>query len=454
MNIDQDNILLRKIDLASNRIHSLYRSTAQAAQEQPSLLNECLEELGTALEELYTAEEELRQANDDLVQAWSFAEQERRRYQELFEFAPDAYLVTDIYGRILEANRAAVTLFNISSLYLINKLLINFIPESERKKFRSILNELPTLHRVQEWELYFSPRDSVMFYGSITVEVIRDLENNIIGLRWLIRDITSRKQAEEQLHQVQLQNLQLIEADRLKSQFMSTISHELRTPLNAILGFSQLLMMRLPKQDNEPLVTFVERIFRNGKNLLSLIEDLLDFTKLESHCLQLHQDQFDLVGLANSTCEELRILADQKGLNLQVDYAQPQLLVTHDSHRVRQILVNLLSNAIKFTDQGNVVLEIGEVSPDRVTMIVKDTGIGIDPDHLPHIFREFWQVNQTITRKQGGTGLGLAITQSLVKLMQGTLQVESQLGVGTTFRVELPRVYGDSSCSSINKITP
>ena len=454
MNIDQDNILLKKIDLASNRIHSLYRSTAQAAQEQPSLLNQCLEELGTALEELYTAEEELRQANEDLVQAWSIAEQERRRYQELFEFAPDAYLVTDIYGRIQEANRAAVALFNISPFYLIGKLLVNFVPESERKKFRCILNEIPTVYRLQEWELYFSPRDSEIFYGSITVEVIRDIDNQIIGFRWLIRDITSRKKAEEKLHQVQLQNLQLIEADRLKSQFMSTVSHELRTPLNAILGFSQLLMMRLPKKENEPLAPFVERIFRNGKNLLTLIEDLLDFTKLESHCLQLYSDQFDLVGLANSTCEELRILADQKGLDLHVDFAQPQLLIFHDAHRVRQIIVNLLSNAIKFTETGSVLLQIGEVSPERVTIIVKDTGIGIDPDHLDHIFKEFWQVNQTITRKQGGTGLGLSITQSLVKLMQGSLQVESQLGEGTSFRVELPRVYAGSSCSSINKIAP
>lgn len=454
MNVHSDNILIKKIDVASDRIHSLYQNTAEVARNQPLYLDQCLEELGAALEELYTAEEELRQSTEELEKTWAIAEQERRRYQELFELAPDAYLVTDIFGRIEEANQVAAKLFNIPHQYLTGKLLINFVSESERRNFRAVLNELAKVNRVQEWELDFYPRNSAVFYGSITVGTVRNSENEIIGFRWLIRDITSRKQAEEQLRQVQLQNLDLIEADRLKSQFMSTISHELRTPLNAILGFSQLLMMRLPKKENELLTTFVERIFRNGKNLLALIEDLLDFTKLESHCLQLHPEQFDLVGLANSTCEELGVLAKQKGLDLQVNLAQPQLLIVHDSHRMRQILVNLLSNAIKFTDQGSITLEIGELSPERVTLMVKDTGIGIDSDHLPHVFREFWQVNQSITRKCGGTGLGLAITQALVKLMQGKITVESRVGEGTTFRVEIPRIYEETSCSSMSKITP
>lgn len=454
MNIEQDNILTNKIDVASNRIQSLYRSATELAQDKPSLFHQCLEELGTALEELYTAEEELRQTNEELVRAWTQVEEERRRYRELFEFAPDAYLITDMSGKIKEANRAAVNLFNISSQYLIGKLLINFIPESERKNFRVLLNQIPTINRIQEWEIKFCPRHSDVFYGAMTVEIVRDQENTLIGLRWLIRDITTRKQAEEHLYKVQLQNLQLIEADRLKSQFLSTISHELRTPLNAILGFSQLLMTRLKKQDNEPLMTFVERILRNGKNLLTLIEDLLDFTKLESDCLQLQSDTFDLVELAKSTCEDLGILGKHKALELRLETNQPQLRVVHDSQRVRQILVNLISNAIKFTEEGSILLQIEDVSPDRVMITVKDTGIGIDSNHLPHIFKEFWQVNQSISRQYNGTGLGLAITHALVKLMQGTIQVESELGEGTIFRVELPRVYGDSSCSSINNMAP
>lgn len=454
MNLEQDNFLLKKIDKASNRIHSLYRSAAAVAVDQPLGLDQCLEELGSALEELYTAEEELRKTNEDLVEAWSMAEQERHRYKELFEFAPDAYLVTTIDGKIKEANRAALNLFQLSHRKLINTLVVNFVCEREKKNFDSVLTQLPTLNRVQELELHFSRQKSEEFYGAATVEIIRDLDDEISGLRWLIRDITSRKQAEEKLAQVQLQNLELIETDRLKSQFMSTISHELRTPLNAILGFSQLLMMRLQKQEGDPLVMFVERILRNGKNLLSLIEDLLDFTKLESHCLELRRDRFDLVEIAKSTCEELRALADQKALELRLDVAQPQLLMVNDCHRIRQILVNLLSNAIKFTEKGSVVLEVGEVSSERVTMIIKDTGIGIDEAHLPHIFREFWQANQTITRKYNGTGLGLAITQSLVKLMNGTIRVKSEVGAGTIFIVEIPRTQDFSSCSSINKITP
>lgn len=454
MNIEQDNIIIKKIDVTSNRIQSLYRSAAELAQNKPSLLHQCLEELGSALEELYTVEEELRKKNEELVRARLVGEEERHRYQELFEFAPDAYLITDISGKIQEANRAAANLFNISNLYLVGKLLVNFVPESERKSFRFMLNEILTVNRIQEWEINFCPRNSHGFHGAITVEAVRDQDNKIIGLRWLIRDITTRKQAEKHLQKVQLQNLQLIEADRLKSQFMSTISHELRTPLNAILGFSQLLMLRMQKQENELLVTFVERILRNGKTLLGLIEDLLDFTKLESHCLQLRSDPFDLVELATLTGEELQILAEQKGLELKLEFEQPELMIVNDAHRLRQIMLNLLSNAIKFTEKGSVSLEIKEVSCERVLIIVKDTGIGIDSEHLPHVFKEFWQVNQSITRQYNGTGLGLAITHALVKLMHGTIEVESQPEVGTTFRVDLPRVYGDSYCSSISKITP
>ncbi|KJH72545.1 PAS domain S-box protein [Aliterella atlantica] len=238
--------------------------------------------------------------------------------------------------------------------------------------------------------------------------------------------------------QIERQNLQLIEAARLKSQFLATMSHELRTPMNAVIGFAQVLLRQRTATLNPTQVDMVERILNNGKNLLALINDILDLSKIEAGRLKLRLEEFDLVKLISATLAELRPLAEQKQLPLrfQVQLADP--MVVNDSTRVRQILVNLLSNAIKFTDTGTVDVTIGQ-TPDRVIISVKDTGVGIAESELEHIFEEFRQVDQTTTRQHGGTGLGLAITRSLVNMMQGAIAVESQLEQGSTFTVSLPR---------------
>jgi len=186
----------------------------------------------------------------------------------------------------------------------------------------------------------------------------------------------------------------------------------------------------------------VERILNGGRHLLTLIDDILSFSKLESGALKLNLEELNLVELITTTAEELRCLTEQKNLDLQANLSLHNPQVVNDSTRLRQILVNLLSNAIKFTESGSVFLEVWELSDERVAIAVKDTGIGIPQDDLEHIFLEFRQVNQTITRSHGGTGLGLAITHRLVAVMKGTIKVESQLGQGSTFRVELPRRVG------------
>ncbi|PSB57332.1 PAS domain-containing sensor histidine kinase, partial [filamentous cyanobacterium CCP1] len=265
--------------------------------------------------------------------------------------------------------------------------------------------------------------------------------------------ITARKQAEAQLQQVQLQNLELLETDRLKNQFIANISHELRTPLNAILGFTEL-MQRYVEQENAQqenaqqqnsrhphlqLSGMIERIFRNGRHLLALIEELLDFSRLKAERLKLNVEPFDIVELVRQVVEETRPLADSKALEIRVDAAQACIAVVNDPVRVRQILVNLLSNAIKFTDKGSVTVEVGELPDEKIVLMVQDTGIGIAEEDLPYIFSEFWQVNPSTTRSQGGTGLGLAIVRAIVELMQGCISVDSQLDRGTTVRIEIPQ---------------
>ncbi|NJN01123.1 MAG: response regulator [Leptolyngbyaceae cyanobacterium SL_1_1] len=254
-------------------------------------------------------------------------------------------------------------------------------------------------------------------------------------------EILTRQNAEleRQRQQIQLQNIELIRASRLKSEFLATMSHELRTPMNAIIGFSQILLRRgegvLPKQH----IDMVQRILSNGKNLLALLNDILDFSKIEAGRLQLRPERFDLVALVESTAEELRSLAQEQNLLLQVHTQLKDAWVVNDPTRFRQVLVNLLSNAIKFTDEGQVSVKLIGLVPDTIRLEVSDTGIGIEPNYLKGIFEAFRQVDQTSTRRHPGTGLGLAIVDSLVKMMKGTIEVNSQPGQGSVFTVDIPR---------------
>jgi PAS domain S-box-containing protein len=258
------------------------------------------------------------------------------------------------------------------------------------------------------------------------------------------------RELEHQRQQIQLQNLKLIEATQLKSQFLATMSHELRTPINAITGFSQLLLRQRQNPLNSQQVDMVERILNNGKNLLALINDILDLSKIEAGRMELQLEEINLVQLVRITVEELRSLAEEKQLTLQVHAPLENLKIINDSTRLRQILVNLISNAIKFTEVGSVQVLVEEVSPEELAISVHDTGIGISQKDLQHIFKEFWQVDQTTTRKYQGTGLGLAICQRLINMMSGTITVESKLGEGSTFRIEFPRQASLSTSPSLN----
>jgi signal transduction histidine kinase len=183
----------------------------------------------------------------------------------------------------------------------------------------------------------------------------------------------------------------------------------------------------------------IERIHGNGKNLLALINDILDLSKIEAGGLKLYPEEFDLAQLINTTTEELRSLKSQKQLEIKVKINLENTKTFNDRNRLRQILVNLISNAIKFTDEGIISIEANEISESHLVISVADTGIGISEDDVKHIYEPFRQINQTISRKYAGTGLGLAITKSLAKMMNGSVWVESKLAQGSTFRVELPR---------------
>jgi len=229
-------------------------------------------------------------------------------------------------------------------------------------------------------------------------------------------------------------------ANRAKSQFLANMSHEMRTPLNGIIGMADL-MLDTPLSPEQR--DFARTIHASAKTLLGLIEKVLDISKIEAGKLTVEIADFDLYLLVNSTAAMLAPQARDKGLlfRVQIDPATPFLL-RGDTLHLRQILINLVGNAIKFTERGRVELRVRPVdeAADRATVRfeIADTGIGIPREAQARIFDRFVQADETTTRRYGGTGLGTTIAKQLVELMGGTIELESEPGRGTTFRVTLP----------------
>jgi DNA-binding response OmpR family regulator/two-component sensor histidine kinase len=234
-------------------------------------------------------------------------------------------------------------------------------------------------------------------------------------------------------------NQRLEEYNRLKAEFIANMSHELRTPLTAIIGFAQLALMKSPEISlaKDSAMTF-ERILRNGRHLLTLIDEVLDIAKIEAGRMKIHADHFDVGELAQNAFNELQSLAIQKGLDYRLQIPEELPLVFTDPVRLRQVMTNLLSNAIKFTEKGSVEVVLLASGDDNFQFIVRDTGIGIDSNAQKFIFERFRQADGAMTRTAGGTGLGLSIVKQIVGLLGGEISVSSSVGEGSIFTVTLP----------------
>ena len=274
--------------------------------------------------------------------------------------------------------------------------------------------------------------------GSDEIAVLSSaLEGMRVDLKRLYTGL--EEQVEERTRELTKALEQAEEANRLKSQFLSVMSHELRTPLNAINGFAQILLAGMTGELNDMQKYNIERIHSNGGQLLSLINDILDISKIEAGHITLEKEPIDVKEWVKSLTAAHSSLAAQKavGLEFSVDEGMPDELIA-DPLRLTQMASNLIGNALKFTDEGGVKVVIGPDGDTRWTLRVVDTGVGIPPQALEYIFDEFRQVDSSSTRQHGGTGLGLAIVRRLVLMMGGNVKVESEVGKGSTFTLLLP----------------
>jgi PAS domain S-box-containing protein len=290
----------------------------------------------------------------------------------------------------------------------------------------------------REYEVQFrfnEPDGSSPWYFG-RAHITRNAEGEPLRMYGLNIEITEQKRVEEQLRR---KTIEAEESNRLKSQFVSNVSHDLKTPLNAIIGYSHLLLDgtygNVEPEQKVPL----ESVVRNANDLMNLINDVLDLSKIEAGKLSVHPELLHLSHLLGEVLEGIYLLIDRKPIHVRWDPLPDLPIIESDIGKVKQILTNLLSNAVKYTLKGTIsIIERNIPERNGIEIAIRDTGIGIPPEELPKLFDAFHQIETGLTRKQGGVGLGLRIVKDLVGLLKGEIRVESRYGEGSTFTVFLP----------------
>ena len=363
---------------------------------------------------------QLRDAEDLNDRLWSLADSEER-YRSLIEAQGDLIVRRD-GARIVYANRSYAALFGVSEIDLVGSKmqlpqLASRSPQLLEGGARSF-DECLATYEGERWISWVETAVPGIEGRPLIQRVGRDISARIAGEDALVE---ARARAEA--------------ANDAKSRFLATVSHEFRTPLNGILGMADLLTDTGPDAEQ---ATYIAALRTSGEALLALVDDILDFAKVEAGKLELVEESFDVVQLVETVAELVAPRAQAKGIELAAHIAPdlPTRLVG-DRDRLRQILLNLVGNAVKFTEAGGVGLSLRQAG-GNVEITVADTGPGIPADRLDDIFGEFEQVEQGAGMRQSGTGLGLAIVKRLVGLMAGDVRVESRLGEGAVFRVTLP----------------
>jgi len=365
---------------------------------------------------------------------WELQEAEQRA-RRLFESQGDLIVLRDAEGRITYANDAYCELAQMPSAALIGTRFTLAVLEQGETALE------PTGTRVHDQQITgpLGPRWIAWREGLVRNDAGGPAEMQSVG-----RDVTDRTESERALAEARDQ---ADAASRAKSRFLAMASHEIRTPLNGIIGMSGLLMDTplTPEQ-----ATYVKAVKTSGDALLSLIEELLDYSKIEAGKIDLEHRPFALSGMIEDITELLAPRAEAKKIEIAayVDDRLPTHVIG-DAARLRQVLLNLAGNAIKFTSTGGVALIVEPgIWPNEISFLVRDTGIGIAPEARERIFREFEQADDKIARSYGGTGLGLSISDRIVKRMGGRITLESQPGAGSTFEVSIPLTATDGGQGS------
>jgi PAS domain S-box-containing protein len=386
------------------------------------------------------------------------------KYRELVTLANSIILRWSRDGHITFINEFGQRFFGYTEKEILGRHVIGTIVpknESTGRNLRLLMEEI--LAEPQKFEHNINEnmrRDGERVWIDWTNKVMLDEQGQIKEILSIGSDITDRKQAEEQIRRLNedlRQHAQILEqrvaertaelamakdraesADRIKSAFLATMSHELRTPLNSIIGFTGILLQELAGPLNAEQNKQLSMVQTSSRHLLALINDVLDISKIEAGQLELSCSSFELKSSIEKMVRIVSPLAAKKGIDLKLDMDDGTETVIADQRRLEQIILNLLNNALKFTEKGHVRI-FCRTENDHYCLSFSDTGIGMQPEELPGLFRPFHQIDTGLSRKHEGTGLGLSICKKLMDMMGGTIDVQSQWGQGSTFTLRFPR---------------
>jgi len=376
----------------------------------------------------------------------------QRKYAELLNNASDAVFFLDTKGRFVSVNLAAERLLGLQREQLVGKPFTEFVTESSQRRLLVATRRKPRKSiRVSNLEI-----DALRPDGrTVPVElsawpIFRN--GRVVGYQAQVREISERKaalererqltrQLQETVEKLERKTAELEESQRLQSQFISNVSHEFRTPLNGILGYAELLRDGFYGDLTQEQREALKNIVSCGQHLLELVNEILDLAKIQTHQLKLLLEPCTPKDVLEPVVGTIRPLVEEKGLELRLGPCEERPLILCDLQRVYQVLLNLASNAVKFTERGFV--ELGATPRDSyVEFYVRDTGSGIPADKREEIFRQFVQLDGSISRKHGGLGIGLSLSRQLVELHGGEIGVESQEGVGSRFYFTIP-IYAE-----------
>ncbi len=357
------------------------------------------------------------------------AQRQKQYFSELVRNSPVAIVTLDRGKTITGCNPAFEKLFGYHSAEAVGRKLDDLITDDATRREAELYTEEALDRPIYGMGQRRRQDGTTVDVEVLGVPVIVDGEH--VGLMGLYHDITellgARRDAES--------------ANRAKSQFLANMSHELRTPLNAIIGYSELLRDDAEDRGVTEFLPDLAKIHQAGKHLLTLINDVLDLSKIEAGKVELTVERFAVRQVIDDVTATVSSLVARNHNTLDVRCAEPLGEMHSDPTRLRQVLLNLLSNACKFTDRGTIVLDAARAQENGaawVTVRVSDSGIGMTPDQLAKLFEAFVQADGSIASRYGGTGLGLAISRKLCRLMGGDISVTSEYGKGTTFAVRLP----------------
>lgn len=385
----------------------------------------------------------------ELVKSRKHLEEKEKQYRLVSEASRDMICLHDPNGDYVYVSPSVEELLGYKPEELIGKNAYEIIHPDQHEALKD--NEHSRAldgQEVQRFEYLLRHKDGRYIWMESYARPIVDSQGAVVTIQTSSRDITERKEEQERLEQL---NLELNQAKELaertskaKEDFLSTMSHEIRTPLNAIIGSVNLLELesaQLRKNERVELLKF------NSQNLLSLINNVLDFNKISADKIQLNNENFDVCRLSDLLTKSWKPLAEQKGLQLHLNCSCTIPRLKGDSIRIGQVANNLLNNAIKFTEKGKVNfacrVEIIQEKKARLIINVSDSGPGIPTDKLDLIFESFEQLSDAKYENHAGTGLGLAICRRLVHLMDGEITVESKVGKGSIFNVSIPLAIAD-----------